>query len=737
MSSVAAAFHAAQTGHVPATAKTAPPRSKAPRRGVTPQPTRPQRALSPAEQLADVARALSPVRFFLRETGTGEDESDYNSFGSLGMANQSTSSTNNNNTSYDYQQEEEWVRAAQAKAKANGHARNGSDAKRRKKAMAEDMPYRPGEDDHAVDSSGESEEGEGIVRSGALDGRAETRGKRKEKGEGYLGMGLGLQQRRKKGRRSDESDGRDHDHGQLDVDGPRVRTPSRSPTPNLLRAFSPALARVSPAPNGRTFQPRRRPSSLRTIITNILHGIVLALRFVVELLGGAIDKLALQPVRSIAGSGKMMMKRAKRDWWKWLGVLLALSMALRLLNRPKGFTPPDLPPASMEELISRLTSLEQALSTLSTSTNGLTEDAHEGKKSIRSMADRVGAVEENLVRERKRLDTEYNSIRSDVSALSSQADTGHKAVASAQSTLKALERVSHDVQALKSRVDKVEKENALDDGRIRSALDRMLPDYMPVKWKSGAIVIEPVFWAELKKIMATKKEVDGLLDAGKLDERLEQWGEKLFDRKATSGLVISRSEFLQVLESEMDILKSKLDERRPPTIPHGDASTSLLQELIDAALLRYSKDTLAKPDYALFTAGARVVPSITSDTLVLKPASALGRWFGGKRDVEGRSPATALYPDNTVGSCWPFKDAQGQLGVLLNRRVIVTDVTVEHAAEELALDVSTAPKLIEVVSAFHLSMLTGSGVWLKEKRIERRFLHISRTILNLRESRCC
>jgi hypothetical protein len=154
----------------------------------------------------------------------------------------------------------------------------------------------------------------------------------------------------------------------------------------------------------------------------------------------------------------------------------------------------------------------------------------------------------------------------------------------------------------------------------------------------------------------------------------------------------------RLIEEERQLRTSKAeiaDVAHTGDIQH---SVSDVQDMIDAALLRYSKDTLARTDYALFTAGGRVVPSITSDTLVLKPVSALSKWLGGKRDVEGRPPATALHPDTSVGSCWPFQGGQGQLGVLLSRRAVITEITVEHAAKELALDVSTAPKAIEVVS---------------------------------------
>lgn len=400
------------------------------------------------EQLAETARALSPVRFFLRPT---EPEEEYSSFSTFEQP------------SYDYQQEEEWVRAVQAKG----------DGKRRKKVTEEDMPYRPGSD------------------SGS------------------------------------DSDARK-------TPSPRKNSPT--PVQHIVRAITP---RMSPAP--RTFQPRRKPSSSRTAVTNILHGIVLALQFVVDLLGN----MAKAIVSPLAGG----LRRLRRDWWKWVCGLFALSLALRLGKRR-----PEI------DLDTRIAALERG-------------------------------VNRNVV-------VDHGITRDEVRAIVKQIQ-------------------EESAQPVESRID------------VEEVVRRILED-QPVK----------------------------------------------------------------------------------------TTSTDTVQQLIDKSILRYSKDTLGLADYALFTAGGRVVPSITSDTLVLKPASAVAKWLGGARDVEGRSPATALHPDNSVGNCWPFRGSQGQLGVLLSRRAVVTSVTIEHAAQELALDVSTAPRFIEVVSDMRWDESDGSGVWSRARTSE-------------------
>jgi len=611
-----------------------------------------------------------------------------------------------------------------------------SESRRRKKAEDGDMPYRPAEDDYAAESDGsEEDEGEGgIVNGGALEGRASTRGKTKEKGEGYLGMGLGIQPKKRSSRKSGDMLESDEEGDQRGSPAPSFgggrNGYSRSPTPaQLLRAITP---RLSPGP--RPLTPRRRqPSSLRTIITNILHGLVLALRFVTDTMISLIDSTIIKPLRSITGSGKLAMRRLKKDWWKILGGLVALSLLLRLLGRPWSARTGSVSHGAIgsetaDELASRLSSLEHAIASLSHSTERQPVQGKVVRSDDSQLADRLTRLEASLADERQGLDelrsksASVGQLRQDLDKVVSRVDSHDAEIASA-STHQSVDRIEQELKGLRTRVDGVEKEvrNALDDGRLNKAIERILPDWMPVKRTGHRIDIEPVFWNELKRVLVGKSDMDkavqdalaGVSTGGVSPQDLERFGDKLFEQKSAQGLIVSKEQFLMAMNNELEDLKSRLDraEFAPPkastiTIKgaKGDDIVPLLSSLIDTAILKYSKDTLATPDYALYTAGARVVPSITSDTLVMKSANRLGKWLAGSRDIEGRAPATALHPDNSVGSCWPFNGSQGQLGVLLSRRVVVTDVTIEHAAKELSPDVKTAPKAIEVVSSpFRLS----------------------------------
>lgn len=800
---MAAAIRAAQTGNVGSfdTSRSfkAPPKPSsqaAPRPPPSPASTsRPPapRAPSPSEALAATARALSPVRYFLRPSDLDEDGEPsgegFASFSSIGNGTNRSAGE----VSYDYHAEDEYVRAAQAQVQAQAPPRRGQPSRmlpdtsassdlRRRRGRSEDMPYRPEEDDYIDDSEDSAGEGDGIVRMGGLAGRADTRGKRKEKGEGYLGMGLGFQPRERSKRDSRgqsnglyTGEGDDHDNSQeilmddrfedersyLGQPAARNRSHSpfeaaaaqangfrRSPTPSrLIRALTPKSP-GTPGPSR-----RRQPAPARVAWTNIVHGVAISLRFLVEAITAVLRTLFVNPVLNIFGSGKQFARKAKQDWWKWLGGLLALSLAIRILNRAQGqgmLSVPDMPPSSMDELISRLTRLEHSLSALSDTSRKLERAEGDTRRATDAIGSRLDSIESTIASGTDQVETgrqstqkgvtdlrgEVDSLKAEVRGLLGRVNGQDKSVSSAVAAQRTMDAVKQELRHLKDRVGVVERDvrDALDDGRLRRALEKILPSQMPIrKSASGLLDIDPVFWTEMNKVLAGRSDVEQMIrkaiasvprpneakqtvSAGLDEHDLEKFGERLFSQKAREGVFIAKSEFLRILESEVSNLRHIIDElpRRPPSAAapqaakstsvtvkaaKGEDITSALQSLIDAALLRYSKDTIAKPDYALFTAGGRVVPSITSDTLVLHQPGALGKFVLGKKPIEGRAPATALHPDISVGSCWPFKGSRGQLGVLLTTRVKVGDITVEHAPKDMALDVGSAPQRIEVVSA--------------------------------------
>jgi hypothetical protein len=128
----------------------------------------------------------------------------------------------------------------------------------------------------------------------------------------------------------------------------------------------------------------------------------------------------------------------------------------------------------------------------------------------------------------------------------------------------------------------------------------------------------------------------------------------------------------------------------------GDLSAEAMNSIVETALHRYSTDTLAKPDYALYSSGARINPLLTSATYHHPPESFVKRFgsyiFGGAGSTWGHQPAMALFQDTNVGMCWAFPGSQGGLGIRLSETVLITDVSVEHIHREVSKNIGSAPR---------------------------------------------
>lgn len=286
------------------------------------------------------------------------------------------------------------------------------------------------------------------------------------------------------------------------------------------------------------------------------------------------------------------------------------------------------------------------------------------------------------------------------------------------------------VDKLERRVDSLESlvSQALSDGSLRDAISKILPAVMPVRRaKNGGWDIDDSFFAVfMKRVLygsgSLEQEVRHLVNQG-VETETKRWSEdwkgdtkRLTERvekmlsSHTAEILISREDFVQLLEEKTQELWREIksvqeNTQSSPTAikfktSKGEDVTAMLQGIVDASLLRYSNDKLGMVDYALYSAGARVIEETTTRPLQLtEEPSFLGRIWG-KQPVYARPPHIALHPDTTVGQCWAFEGPAGDLGVLLSQpNVIVSSITIDHVAKSLAADITSAPKDIEVVSS--------------------------------------
>ncbi|KYR01145.1 SUN domain-containing protein 1 [Tieghemostelium lacteum] len=144
------------------------------------------------------------------------------------------------------------------------------------------------------------------------------------------------------------------------------------------------------------------------------------------------------------------------------------------------------------------------------------------------------------------------------------------------------------------------------------------------------------------------------------------------------------------------------------------SSLESLRSLIDDALEIYSADKLAKPDYALYEAGAcieykclhypvsKTYPPDPVDQSLL--ASAIS-WFV-PRD-RPNPPETILEPSVLTGTCWGFNGSEGQVAVRLSEPIVVTEVSIDHINSKIAHHITSSLKEFRV---WGLKNITEVGV---------------------------
>ncbi|KAI0264452.1 hypothetical protein BC834DRAFT_956783 [Gloeopeniophorella convolvens] len=364
-------------------------------------------------------------------------------------------------------------------------------------------------------------------------------------------------------------------------------------------------------------------------------------------LGGAFDVLVNQPTKWL------------RTWnpaplFKWLIVLSVLYAAWLGLNktnftsyipslpsRGPRYQAPSAPAADVTEIAARLQALENALA-------GLSFDSEQSRARIdtqaRSQSDvsgRLGALESRLQKESARASEDRSVDR----------------VAASQG----LQAVRHEVETLRSTVSSIQR-------------------------SEGEVHTGPANDEEARAKLSALEERVGSVE-GSLRESLELSKNPI----KSGGSVPDAAWWNKITSSGKKALSIKA--------PDGQDVTELLGHLVDTAMTRYSKDTLAKTDFALHSGGASVIPSLTSDTLEIKPQGFRQQLIGivtGNGYAIGRSPITALHHETHSGHCWPFPSDQGQLGVLLAHPVRIEEISIDHVARDVALDMRSAPRKMEV-----------------------------------------
>ncbi|KAF8656261.1 hypothetical protein AX16_002697 [Volvariella volvacea WC 439] len=349
----------------------------------------------------------------------------------------------------------------------------------------------------------------------------------------------------------------------------------------------------------------------------------------------------------------------------WLLFRLPLSGWLpsqsKSLNKPV-YTAPNTPVTNLEEFSARLQELERSVSLLSTDLDRTRVKADNEARNQAEVAGRLGALETRVQSESRRF------VEAEIQLKNHAAQN--------------LRALKQDVELLQIQVQAQQQQQQQIDKRPASGADN--------EARARLRALE-------ERIGTVENDVREALELGKKGGGMDAaWWHKLASGANIKDLVIKSSS--------------------------GQDVTAIISQLVEDAVTVYNKDILARPDFALYSAGARIIPSLTSPTYEIQPSgfkNTLRSLVTGNGYAIGRAPVTAIHHDTHSGLCWPIPGVRGQLGVALAQSVRITDFTIEHVAKEVAFDMRSAPRDMEVWALVEGDNIDKVKQWQTEKAKQR------------------
>lgn len=436
---------------------------------------------------------------------------------------------------------------------------------------------------------------------------------------------------------------------------------------------------------------------------------------------------------------------------------------LRQMSRASSYMAPSTLPSTSEEVVSRLVDLERHLTRYSASTSDLEqrvarigEGIHTNENRIdrtenllekseggrKQVSQQILALEEAL----RSLKDEQKASASTVDGLTSSMREVEAQLAAQKSELKQYIKtgltLSDELKELQSNTKSHTKSlQELDQklSRVASAkeiekialatIESALPDKLLVALKQGRPQSTAEFWKYLGTVFARKDEITNVHGGTEVSAlnwseflRMNEKDMKAFiheentSRVQDDNAIVSKSYFMDMLKREIATVRENLEERLSSFSQHEressanrggpwssrtrNISESAVEHLVASAIHKHSLDVLARPDYAMYSSGARINPFLTSATYMHRPTALLPRLASRLLFNIGTSwshpPAVAIHPSNAVGMCWAFPGQAGQLSVKLSHAIVLTDVAIEHVHPDIAHDATTAPKDLEI-----------------------------------------
>ncbi|TFK47684.1 hypothetical protein OE88DRAFT_1665240 [Heliocybe sulcata] len=641
------------------------------------------RAKSPFEQAVDLTkRALAPATFYLRQRSQEPQD----------ISGDAQNRRNGDSShSYDYSAEErEFLNQTNSngtqKPLSTASARRAQQTNRKNRMSSDNKAYRPSHSDLELsDEEGLSD-----------DGKTRRRKKKKKEPTGGPLRTLPVtsydKRRKRKGGKAGGEDGGEEDESEesgsdeMTASQQRAAPYSRPPTSRASARGGSAPPQPEPYDSGfvdtsmdveqgldsipeqdeyppeldesyYSDVPVRSGFSVGALLGKVVYFVTRGLRGTLQvvlrlvglmaillgrIIGTVIDVVVRQPLRLLSHADLAGLRKLSA-YAVAAGLVYALWRNASSLSwpshQPRHFEAPGVPAADLAELSARLQTIENVLSGLSLDYERAQAKLDSESRMQAELVGRFGDMETRMKKESSRMLETENQFRSTAS--------------------RGLQAVREEIAALQAQME--EKAGmAVPVGP--SADDEARAKLRELEERLGGVE------------GGVREAIESAKSSVKVSGSGSGWWNKLASGTSTgSSLIIKSSD--------------------------GQDVTSLLADLVDTAVSRFSKDIIARPDFAMYSAGASVIPSLTSDTYELKPHTRLGKvagWVTGRGYAMGPPPVTALHHELHAGRCWPFAGSQGQLGVMLAYPVYISDVTIDHVAKEVAFDMASAPRNMEL-----------------------------------------
>ncbi|KAJ1944119.1 hypothetical protein FBU59_002692, partial [Linderina macrospora] len=327
-------------------------------------------------------------------------------------------------------------------------------------------------------------------------------------------------------------------------------------------------------------------------------------------------------------------------------------------------------------VVDRLAHVEQTLKHLYSLMDTLKSHREEEQQDVFDSLEKLERERQQLLSEqqdeKKRisdLEESYGSLKRDMQSQISKGGAGSISAKDMQSIKRQLEKLARDIGSAQAEAVRQSK-----------SVDRQFKDYN----------------TKLDRVSASTQS---LVDQAKktLEEKIAnlQGG-----RRVVSGGRggVSLGDVRELVDAAIREQEKELRELLKPEWleTDGDVAYDNVARMIEGALNRFANDRIGKTDFALFSAGSRIIPGLTSQTYEATPHGLFQKALRAIGMTSSQPPTAIIDPNTHVGECWPMRGPSGQVAVHLGQVVDLTEFGLEHVAKSVAIDWRSAPRNIEI-----------------------------------------